>query len=121
MISRALLSAGVFAALTSGCGLFGGGGVVVRTPAPYVEVASAPVEVETSPQVVYEGRPTYYYQDHWYYREGPNWRYYREEPSVLIERRQHFHAAPVVRPQPMRHDDDRDRHDRDRDHDRDHH
>ena len=116
MICRDLISVVAFAALTSGCGL--SGGVAVRTPSPYVEVSSAPPEVESSPQVVYEGRPTYYYQDHWYYRDGPSWRYYREEPSVLIERRQHFHAAPVVRPN-NRHDDDR--RDRDRGHDRDHH
>ena len=36
-------------------------------PVGYAEVDSAPVGIETYPSVVYEGHPTYFYGDRWYY------------------------------------------------------
>lgn len=57
----------------------------------YVEVTSAPVEIEASPYVVYEGHPTYYYGGHWYYRHGSHWHYYHPEPAVLVEHRHRIH------------------------------
>ena len=65
----------------------------------YVEVETAPRHIETYPHTVYEGRPVYYYDGHWYYREGPRWVYYREEPRPLVEYR--------VRPSHHYHDYDR--------------
>jgi hypothetical protein len=53
-----------------------------------VEVEVGPRYVERYPQTVYEGRPVYYYDDHWYYQRGPRWVYYREEPRPLIEYRE---------------------------------
>jgi hypothetical protein len=53
----------------------------------YVEVETAPREIESYPHTVYEGRPVYYYDGHWYYRHGPRWVYYREEPRPLVEYR----------------------------------
>lgn len=57
----------------------------------YVEVEAAPRYIEEYPTTVYEGRPVYYYEGHWYYRHGPRWVYYREEPRPLIE----FRASPA--------------------------
>jgi hypothetical protein len=76
-------------ALTN-CGWWGVG-VETREPA-YVEVTSAPVEIEAGPVIVYEGRPHYLYHDHWYYRDRGHWRYYRHEPSFLIEHRRRIHG-----------------------------
>jgi hypothetical protein len=43
--------------------------------------------VATTRPVYFEGRPAYWWGDRWYYREGRQWRHYREEPSYLRERR----------------------------------
>jgi hypothetical protein len=43
--------------------------------------------VSTAPPVYYEGRPVYWYRDHWYYREGRGWRHYPNEPVVLYQHR----------------------------------
>ena len=70
---------------------------VASTPAKadpiYVEVEVGPRYVERYPRTVYEGRPVYYYDNHWYQRRGPRWVYYREEPRALIE----FRASPAFR------------------------
>ncbi len=68
---------------------------VTSAPAPsYYVDTEAPIGIEAAPQVFYEGRPTYYYQDHWYYRDGQQWRYYRDEPSGLAEHRVRFQEQP---------------------------
>ena len=41
----------------------------------------------TARPTYYEGRAAYWYQGRWYYRDGGNWAYYREEPVFLRERR----------------------------------
>jgi len=38
----------------------------------------------------------YLVNDHWYYREGPRWVYYRSEPPVLYQRRTVVHSQPTV-------------------------
>jgi hypothetical protein len=43
--------------------------------------------VSAAPPVYYEGRPVYWYRNHWYYREGRGWRHYPNEPVVLYQRR----------------------------------
>jgi hypothetical protein len=61
------------------------------------EITSAPVAIDTYPSTVYEGRPVYYYGDHWYYREGPRWRYYNAEPTELYRYRTRVQQAPPAR------------------------
>ena len=51
--------------------------------------------VSTAEPVTYEGRPVYWYRDHWYYRDGGGWRHYRSEPTVLRE-----HRVAAARRQP---------------------
>jgi hypothetical protein len=61
------------------------------------EVSAAPVDVdiETYPHTVYAGRPVYYYQSRWYYRDGGHWYYYREEPVQLRQYRQRGYVQPA--------------------------
>ena len=60
----------------------------------YAEITSAPADIETYPYVVYEGRPVYYYGDHWWYRDGSTWSYYRSEPAELYRQRGYVQRAP---------------------------
>jgi hypothetical protein len=69
------------------------GATRVQAEPVYIEVESAPRRVETYPHTVYEGHPAYYVDGRWYYREGPRWAYYREEPRPLFE----FRAGPSHR------------------------
>ncbi len=62
--------------------------VVVEPPAAYI----ATVEPE-----YYEGRPVYYYNNYWYYRDHGRWSYYRSEPMWLRERRGHWVDRGYVR------------------------
>jgi hypothetical protein len=100
MVARNLFSVVACAALTTGCGW----GVQPRVPA-IVGVTSAPVDIEASPQVTYEGRPTYLSQGRWYYCDGIQWRAYSTEPSDLAELRLHLRAAPILRAAPARHNE----------------
>lgn len=43
--------------------------------------------VATTEPVYYQGRPTYWYRDRWYYRDGGGWRSYPEEPRALNQQR----------------------------------
>lgn len=80
-----------------GCGLWSASASV---PSADVEVTSAPIDdIETYPSTVYEGRNVYLYNDHWYYRNGSNWQYYRQEPQQLVQHRQRFQAQPARRQQ----------------------
>ncbi len=82
----------------AGCEWRAGAGATV--PVGYVEVTSAPVQIETYPHTVYDGRPVYLYQDRWYYREGGHWRYYRNDPPGLQQQRERMrreHAQPPPR------------------------
>jgi hypothetical protein len=75
--------------------------VVVHPAAPvaigFAEVTSAPVDIETYPSVVYEGRPTYFYGDRWWYRDGARWSSYQSEPSELHRQREFVQRAPRAR------------------------
>ncbi len=57
-------------------------------------VTPAPVQIETYPSAVYEGRTVYLYDDHGYYRDRGRWAYYRDEPRPLNRHRHHVHNAP---------------------------
>ena len=49
------------------------GGYAEAEPAPVygtATVTAAPVDIDTYPSVMYEGQPTYFYGDHWWYRDG---------------------------------------------------
>lgn len=104
-------------------------------PPIYIEVDVVPPSIEAHPHTVYEGRPVYYYEGHWYERRGPRWVYYRDEPRPLVEyraspeyrrhaaptrSRRYYEARPVRRHHEDRRRDDRrhhDRHHNDRRHD----
>jgi hypothetical protein len=47
-------------------------------PAPFIA---------TTRPTYHEGRPNYYYGNRWHYREGREWRQYREEPQFLRDQR----------------------------------
>jgi len=70
----------------------------------YVETDISPVEYESAPTYVYEGRPVYYVHDHWYAHDGGRWRYYRSEPAPLMRYRTQVRQAPPApdRPEPSR-------------------
>jgi hypothetical protein len=55
--------------------------VVVEPPAAFIATAA--------PEY-YEGRPVYYYNNYWYYRDHGRWGYYRTEPGWLRDRRAHW-------------------------------
>ena len=63
----------------------------VKADPIFVEVQTAPPAVESYPHTVYRGEPVYYVEGRWYYRHGPRWAYYREEPRPLIE----FRSSPA--------------------------
>ena len=46
--------------------------------------------IATSQPEYFEGRPVYYYNNSWYYRDHGRWSYYRAEPRYLQERRSHW-------------------------------
>ncbi len=59
----------------------------------YGDIAAPPVaDIQVYPSTVYDGRTVYLYNDRWYYREGPRWRYYRQEPQPLMQHRQRLHG-----------------------------
>jgi hypothetical protein len=73
--------------------LVGGAGcysTVDAEPVGYTDTTGAPVDIVTYPSFVYMGQPVYFYGDHWWYRDGARWSYYRSEP---VELRGHREAA----------------------------
>ena len=65
----------------------GGVGVTVD---PSVVVEPSDEYIATVAPVYYEGRPVYYYNNYWYYRDHGRWRYYRTEPGYLRDHRAHW-------------------------------
>ena len=112
MISHRLFSVVAFCGLITGCawGVEASRPVYVEPEPAYVEVRAIPVDIEVAPQIVYEGRPTYLYQEHWYYQDGGRWRYYRNEPGVLIEHRRRILQAPPARHEERREERREERH-----------
>jgi hypothetical protein len=51
--------------------------------------------VATTVPYYYDGYPTYYYGNQWYYRDGGRWRHYDHEPEALRQNR--IQASPVRR------------------------
>ena len=75
---------------SSGCYAIAG----AYTDADYVEADDVPPRVEVYPSYVYSGRTVYLINDRWYYRRGPHWVYYRQEPPELYRRRVYVQRAP---------------------------
>jgi hypothetical protein len=47
-----------------------------------------PEYIATTPPAYYQGRPCYFYDGYWHFRDQRGtWRYFREEPRFLAERR----------------------------------
>jgi hypothetical protein len=76
------------------------GAIAIASPGdaqaqPYVDVSVA-VEppdayIATVQPEYYEGRPVYYYNNYWYYRDRVgHWGYYRAEPVWLRDRRAYW-------------------------------
>jgi hypothetical protein len=90
----------LFALVCAGL-LSGIGGCYARARTGAVVTAEyVPPRVETYPSYHYEGRVVYLVGDRWYYRDGPHWVYYAEEPPVLVERRVYVRDHGVVREAP---------------------
>lgn len=49
----------------------------------------APEFIATTQPIFFEGHAAYWFGGRWYYREGNAWRYYRDEPAFLRDRRMH--------------------------------
>jgi hypothetical protein len=79
-----------------------------------VGVAPPSAYIATTQPEYFEGRPVYWYNNNWYYRDHGRWSYYRSEPRYLRERRGRWVERDRGR---VVHDRDRDR-GRDHDHDR---
>jgi len=61
-----------------------------------VSIAPPAAYIATSTPEYYEGRPVYFYNNSWYYRDRGRWMYYRHEPSYLYGRRAYWgHGARV--------------------------
>ena len=100
------LVAAAFAACLTWAGL---GSPSAASAQFYVEVEAGPPDIDEYPSTYYGGRPVYYYDGNWYYRRGPRWAYYREEPRPLIvyrsspgwrRHRHHEHYDHHPRPRP---------------------
>ncbi|HEX7478273.1 MAG TPA: hypothetical protein VF331_10740 [Polyangiales bacterium] len=64
----------------------------------YVEADYIPPDVTIYPHTLYQGQVVYLVNDHWYYRDGPRWVYYRREPEVLVRQRTYVQQAPRAYP-----------------------
>jgi len=42
-----------------------------------------PEVIATLTPVYFEGHAAYWYHDHWHWRDGDHWRFYRSEPGYL--------------------------------------
>lgn len=76
-----------------------------------VTIAPPAAYIATSQPEYFEGRPVYYYNNNWYYRDHGRWSYYRREPVYLRDRRAHWAPARRVEHhevrREVRHDDHR--------------
>ncbi len=55
-----------------------------------------PEFIATAEPVYYGGHPAYWYNNHWFYRDGGNWRNYEREPPELYQHRINRGPARVV-------------------------
>ena len=64
--------------------------------------------IATSQPEYFEGRPVYWYNNNWYYRDHGRWSYYRREPVYLRDRRAHWTPERRDEHRGQRRDDRRD-------------
>ena len=55
-----------------------------------VTIAPPAAYIATAQPEYFEGRPVYWYNNNWYYRDHGRWSYYRREPVYLRDRRAHW-------------------------------
>lgn len=55
-----------------------------------VGIAPPAAYIATTQPEYFEGRPVYWYNNNWYYRDHGRWSYYRSEPGYLRDRRSHW-------------------------------
>jgi hypothetical protein len=55
-----------------------------------VGIAPPAAYIATTQPEYFEGRPVYWYNNNWYYRDHGRWSYYRSEPGYLRDRRAHW-------------------------------
>ncbi len=60
-----------------------------------ITIGVPPAVIATTTPVYYEGRPAYWYNSRWYYRDAHRrWAYYRDEPRYLHEHRLRYPPHP---------------------------
>jgi hypothetical protein len=89
--AKAILSKAILLAMPLGvCAV---AGVPGEAHAQYVAPPAPPAAYIATVQPEYfEGRPVYWYNNSWYYRDGGAWNYYRTEPGALRDRRANWGA-----------------------------
>lgn len=78
--------------------------IVIRVGPPAAYIA-------TSQPEYFEGRPVYWYNNSWYFRDHGRWSYYRREPVYLRDRRAHVAENHRVQRGDVRRDRPEDRRD----------
>jgi hypothetical protein len=82
ILTQTVVATTCFFAIAIGAPAVGEAQMVVEAPPPAFIASSTPE--------YYEGRPVYFFNNAWYYRDGDHWNYYRREPDFLRERRSHW-------------------------------
>jgi hypothetical protein len=89
--ARALVVIGLVGSLAEMSGCYAGVGYDYGYDGDYPPDAY----IATTEPFYFDGRPVYWYHDHWYYRSGGGWRHYDREPPALQQRR--LAGAPARR------------------------
>jgi hypothetical protein len=98
-VREALSAAALLGIVGLACGCYGE--VDAGGPAYY----PPPSFIATAQPVYYDGHASYWYDNHWVYRDGGGWSTYRSEPPYLAQRRvqagpaRRTYERPVARPQ----------------------
>jgi hypothetical protein len=72
-----------FATTISALGVLGAVTLCSHTASAQEYDYPPPEYIATAEPVYYEGRPAYWYNNRWYYRNGGAWGYYHGEPGYL--------------------------------------
>jgi hypothetical protein len=83
-VSRALMVALPFGAALAASAPGDAQAQYIAPPAP-----PAAYIATVSPEY-FEGRPVYFWNNQWYYRDAHGWNFYRNEPGYLHDRRGHW-------------------------------
>lgn len=55
--------------------------------AQYAPASPPAAYIATTQPEYFDGRPVYWWHHYWYYRDGPRWNFYNDEPLTLTGRR----------------------------------